>query len=92
VSGQFRHTDLRNNDIQSLVGTPLTSTGALNVSPGFSGVDNFRLSASSPLIDTGVSANGGLSAVDLDGAPRVDGAAIDLGPYESNYILVDGFE
>jgi len=92
VSGQFRHADLRNNDIQSLVGTPVTSTGALNVSPGFSAAGNFRLSPSSPLIDAGVDAHAGPSDLDLDGAPRVDGAAIDLGPYESSYIFVAGFE
>lgn len=92
VSGQFRHADLRNNDIQSLIGTPVTSTGALNVAPEFSDAGNFRLSPSSPLIDAGVDAIAGASAVDLDGAQRVDGAAIDLGPYESSYIFVDGFE
>jgi len=92
VSGQFRHADLRNNDIQSLLGTPVTSTGALAISPGFSHVDDFRLSPSSPLVDAGVDAIAGSSAVDLDGAQRIDGVAIDLGAYESNYIFVAGFE
>jgi len=93
VSGSVRHADLRNNDIQAMSGTPVSSTGALSVAPGFIGSTNFRLSASSPLIDAGVSnPNGGLSGVDLDGAQRVDGATLDLGAYESNYIFVDGFE
>lgn len=93
VSGQFRHADLRNNDIQALSGTPVSSTGALDVAPGFVGGGNFRLSWSSPLIDAGVSnPHGGLSGVDLDGAQRVDGTTLDLGAYESNYIFVDGFE
>ncbi len=93
VSGQFRHTALRNNDIQALTGTPVSSTGALNVTPGFVGAANFRLAPASPLIDAGVgNPIGGLSGVDLDGAQRVDGATLDLGAYESNYILVDGFE
>jgi hypothetical protein len=93
VSGQFRHSTLRNNDIQSLIGTPASSTGALSVTPGFIGGENFRLSPSSPLIDAGVgNPSGGLSGNDLDGAQRVDGATLDLGAYESNYIFVDGFE
>jgi len=93
VSGQFRHSTLRNNDIQSLIGAPVSSTGALSVTPGFIGGDNFRLSPSSPLIDAGVgNPSGGLSAVDLDGAQRLDGTTLDLGAYESNYIFVDGFE
>jgi hypothetical protein len=92
VSGQFRHAELRNNDIQSLVGTPVTSTGALSVSPGFSGDGNFRLSPTSLLIDAGAETQSGPSLVDLDGAQRVDDAAIDLGAYESNYIFVAGFE
>jgi len=93
VSGSFRHADLRNNDIQALSGTPVSSSGALSVDPGFIGGADFRLASSSPLIDAGVSnPGGGLSGVDLDGAQRVDGLTLDLGAYESNYIFVDGFE
>jgi hypothetical protein len=93
VSGPFRHADLRSNDIQNLSGMPIASIGALNVAPGFVGGENFRLAPSSTLIDAGTSQpRGGLSGVDLEGAQRVDGATLDLGAYESNYVFVGGFE
>ena len=83
-----------NDDIESSNGTPASITGALHVDPLFSASDDFRLAAASPLIDAGAVGvpAGGLSSVDLDGASRIDGNAIDLGAYESNYIFVGTFE
>lgn len=90
--GQIGAT-LRNNDIQASIGTAVSATGTLSVNPAFVGNGDFRLSPSSALIDAGVGdPAGGLASVDLDGAARVDGEAIDLGAYESNYIFTDGFE
>ncbi len=93
LSGQFTHATLVNNDIETATGTAKSATGTLQVDPEFAGNGDFRLSAFSPLIDAGVdSPPGGLASVDLDGAPRIDATAADLGAYESSYVFVDGFE
>lgn len=93
ISGKFRGATLLDDDIQTPGGTPVQETGTLNVDPKFAGTDDFRLSASSPLIDAGANAaSGGLSDVDLDGAPRVDATIVDIGTYESSFVFVSGFD
>jgi len=93
LSGQFTHATLVNNDIETATGTAKSATGTLQVDPQFSGNADFRLSASSPLIDAGVDTPpGGLGNLDLDGSPRIDAATVDLGAYESSYIFVGDFE
>jgi hypothetical protein len=93
LSGQFTHATLVNNDIETATGTAKSATGTLQVDPEFVGNGDFRLSAFSPLIDAGVNdLPGGLASVDLDGAPRINATATDLGAYESSYIFVSGFE
>jgi hypothetical protein len=75
---------LVNNDIEASTGTAAAATGTLHIDPQFVGGGNFRLAHASPLIDAGVgNPTGGLTSVDLDGAVRVAGAAVDLGAYES---------
>lgn len=82
-----------NNDIEAATGTPVGESGTLHVDPQFAGAGNYRLASTSPLIDAGNDdAAAGLGAADLDGAPRVGAATVDIGAYESSYIFVDGFE
>jgi hypothetical protein len=60
-------------------------TGNIALDPQFvapAGGD-FRLACTSPCIDRGASAVPGMPATDLDGQPRVVGAAPDMGAYES---------
>ena len=93
LSGQLTHATLVNNDIQAATGTAKSETQTKNVDPEFVGNGDFRLSVFSTLIDAGVdSPPGGLASVDLDGAPRIDATAADLGAYESSYIFVSDFE
>ena len=93
ISGQFRGVTLVDNDIEATTGTAVAEAGTRHVDPGFAGAGNFRLSPTSPLIDAGSNAAaGGLGDVDLDGAPRVDAASIDIGAYESNYIFTNSLE
>lgn len=74
---------LTNNDIEATTGVAVAETGTLHVDPLFAGLGNFRLGASSPLLNAGVgNPPGGLASVDLDGNPRVAGPAVDLGAYE----------
>jgi len=81
------------NDFELVAGLPHSTISDRNVDPLFVGPTSMRLSSSSPLINVGTLAPGpgGLSLVDLDGAPRVDSAAVDIGAYETSYIFVDGF-
>jgi len=93
LSGDFAAATLVNNDIESSTGTAASATGTMHVVPDFAGVGDFRLARSSQLLNAGMGdPAGGSASVDLDGAPRIDGSAIDLGPYESSYLFADGFD
>ena len=93
VSGQFKGVTLLDDDIESTTGSAVAESGTLHFDPVFAGVDDFRLAPTSPLIDAGsTDASGGLASVDLDGAPRVDAASVDIGAYESSYLFVGGFD
>ncbi|HSE12702.1 MAG TPA: choice-of-anchor Q domain-containing protein, partial [Rudaea sp.] len=76
---------LLHDDIQVASGTAASASGTLHVDPGFVGNGDFHLAPNSPLIDAGVNdPAGGVTGVDLDGAARIRGAAVDLGAYESS--------
>ena len=62
----------------------LGKSGNIATDPLFSSSPSadYHLSAGSPAIDSGNSAAPLLPATDLDGNPRVEGAAVDLGVYE----------
>lgn len=92
-------TDLVDNAIVAMAGTPHSESGTIDADPRF--VDaahgNFRLAADSPLVDAGTDAPaGGASAFDLDGGARVLGAHVDIGAYETRVsaeaIFADGFD
>jgi hypothetical protein len=57
------------------------SANPLFVNPTIGPAENFRLSPGSPAIDAGV-VDAFTGPTDLDGNPRVQGAAVDLGAYE----------
>ncbi len=93
-------TDLVNNALVAIAGTPRSETGTLDGDPHF--VDavngNYRLAAGSPLIDAGTDTPaGGTAEFDIDGASRIQGAHIDVGAFESapasvEEIFADGFD
>jgi hypothetical protein len=72
-----------NNNIQNQVGTGIDNGGNVSVDPQFQGSDDFRLQATSPLIDAGtLFPGGGLPATDIVGNVRSNGDAPDIGAYE----------
>jgi hypothetical protein len=76
---------LVDNDCGSDFNTPAAgSMGNLQVAPHFVGPNNFRLSASSPLLGIGTlnPPGGYLSGVDIRGKPRTVNNRVDLGAYE----------
>jgi hypothetical protein len=93
-------TDLVDNALVAIAGTPRSEAGTIDADPRF--VDavhgDYRLAADSPLVDQGTDAPaGGAAAFDLDGAARIIGAHIDIGAYEheaptADTIFGDGFE
>ncbi len=85
---------LENNCYQALDGTPGTSAGNTTDDPLFVGSGNYRLRPVSPLIDAGTDtpSGGSLPLFDLDGSPRPNGSAIDIGAYEDWSLFADGFE
>ena len=93
-------TDLVDNALASLGGTPRSESGTIAVDPRF--VDeaggDYRLAADSPLIDAGTDTPaGGAAGFDLEGNARVQGAHLDIGAYEfgaatADAIFADGFD
>ena len=64
-------------------GTVAGTSGNISADPRFAGSGDFHLQAGSPAIDAGNSSAPDLPATDLNGHPRVTGAAIDMGVYEA---------
>ena len=67
--------------------------GTVQADPSFVGAADFHLRSDSPARDAGDSAWAAGVAVDLDGAPRIIGAAVDIGAWEiGDSIFANGFD
>ncbi|MEO8010570.1 MAG: choice-of-anchor Q domain-containing protein [Dokdonella sp.] len=90
-------TELHNNNIVSLIGSPAAMSGNLAFAdPLFVNVldDNVRPSFASPLRNAG-SSSYGLMSTDLDDNPRVSDLVVDIGAYENqqqDLLFADGFD
>jgi hypothetical protein len=88
-------TLLHSNDIGAVSGSPPDGEfDGISVDPGFApGLLNLNLAPDSPLVNRGRDdAIGGIGALDAAGAPRRQGAHVDIGAYESDVLFRDGFE
>ncbi len=87
---------LLNNDVTNVAGNPPDASSAHNFSQApiyAGGLFNFRQSSRSPLVNAGLdNPPGGLTAVDLDGATRIQPPHVDIGAYETDVIFYSGFE
>ena len=68
---------------------PIDVSNINNIDPLFIDAANgdYRLSSDSPLIDQGVVTDN-VASTDLDGNPRIAGAAVDIGAYEYQTVVV----
>ena len=99
VNGDFRNqgvggATLVRNDIGVHSGDPIggDSAGNFDVAPGFApGFLNLHLASWSPLVNAGTdSPPGGLGIYDADGEPRLLGAHVDIGAYETDVLFHSG--
>jgi len=65
----------------------LAATDKQNQDPLFAGPGDYHLTAGSPCVDAGNN-DGITAALDLDGAPRIQGLRVDMGAYESGFTPV----
>ncbi|GJM10079.1 MAG: hypothetical protein DHS20C11_23550 [Lysobacteraceae bacterium] len=75
--------------------TSASSTGNIfEPTPDFEdGLFNYRLKRTSELVDAGTASfTGWISAKDLDGLPRVIGPQIDIGAFENDVLIDNGFD
>ncbi len=90
------NVSLVSNDYASINGTPDTDTGNQSVDPQFAGGGSYRLSVSSPLLNTGTLTPAGSAAlptIDIAGNPRSFNSTVDFGAYErGNEIFKYGFD
>lgn len=78
-----------------LSGVPAANIEPSTGNPGFVAADDSHLLPHSVLIDRGVTPEGGSGTIDLDGNPRLQGPAVDIGAYEmpaSDAIFWNGFD
>jgi len=80
------------NDVEQQEGTSAGGTNNVSVAPLFVGGGDYRLQATSTLIDAGDTVQATLPALDLTTGPRQLGLGPDLGAYESENVFADGFE
>jgi parallel beta-helix repeat protein len=87
----FDHSDLFNSagpaasgSCAAVVGT----AGNISADPKFAGAVDYHLQSGSPAIDAGNNSAPSLPSTDLDGKPRISGAAVDQGVYEFQPPLV----
>jgi len=85
---------LVDNDYGSIGGNHTSNTGWQSIDPQFSGLTDFHLLATSPVLGQGtLTPAGNLPTIDIEGNPRSYNGAVDFGAYErGDYVFKDGFD
>jgi len=98
LGAAFPHASLFNNDVLAVFSAPLAQSGNVAVDPAFvdAASGDFHLRSTSPLVDAGLDApaTGGVGALDLGGASRLQGQHLDMGAYETDpeFIFRNSFD
>jgi len=98
LGAAFPHASLFNNDVLVVFSAPLAQSGNVAVDPAFvdAASGDFHLRSTSPLVDAGLDApaTGGVGALDLGGASRLQGQHLDMGAYETDpeFIFRNSFD
>jgi len=83
------------NDIGTMSGfPPLSQTHELSIDPDFSGFFGVSLAPASPLVNAGLDDPPGFAGgcCDPTHGPRIIGAHVDIGAYESDVLFRNGYE
>jgi hypothetical protein len=85
---------LNNNLIGKMAPLPvgIPNNNMLSSDPGFVSASDFAPRADSPMRNSGVTPNGGVTLLDQGATNRVQGVRIDRGAYEFSELFANGFE
>jgi hypothetical protein len=84
---------MKHNRYTTLTGAPNSNVAPTQADPGFLSANDFRLRQDSPMRNAGTTdLFYGFPTLDVDGGPRPQGGALDIGALEYSELFASGFE